>query len=342
MYFMASIAVLGLNFYCKDNEQIMITKSNTLVEAGYDLSLAEHDLLTLALNKLHKQQTASKQVLISAKEFAIANQVTDNYAYQTLKAVAKTLGDKKLKFTLYRDHTRITDNEDDKLTVIKPAHSNFTTLRAEYNWLQGIAYQDNLGYIILHFSDPLAFLIERTSEAYTRYDYVKTIEFSGCGSKRLYELVQKWQGIKKIPAMSVFEWKEFFGVADKYAQVSEFKRRVLDPAIKQINDQGEFKLTLETLKTGRYISDFIIHIKVIKQKSDKNNMIIDNQCRLLTQSQADKFAKLLANDSSFGGKFARSGESMCEFIQRLSHELQRDSNKIADYLPTLKKVGFKS
>ncbi|MGR6114919.1 replication initiation protein, partial [Klebsiella pneumoniae] len=87
----------------------MITKSNTLVEAGYDLTMAEHDLMTLAINKIHKQQTGSKQVMITAKEFAAANQVSDIYAYKTLKDTAQTLGEKKLKFTLYRDLSIISD-----------------------------------------------------------------------------------------------------------------------------------------------------------------------------------------------------------------------------------------
>ena len=56
-----------------------------MVEAGYDLTMAEHDLMTLAINKIHKQQTGAKQVMITAKEFAAANQVSDIYAYKTLK-----------------------------------------------------------------------------------------------------------------------------------------------------------------------------------------------------------------------------------------------------------------
>lgn len=118
-YNQANLIVLSkdvseLNFYCKGNSQIMITKSNTLIEAGYDLTYAEHDLMTLAVNKLHKEKTGGKQVMISAKEFAAANNVSDNYAYQTLKEAANTLGNKKLKFTLYRDLTRRTEKEEDK------------------------------------------------------------------------------------------------------------------------------------------------------------------------------------------------------------------------------------
>ena len=181
------------NFYCKSSDKIMITKSNTLVEAGYDLTMAEHDLMTLAINKIHKLQSGGKQVMITAKEFAAANQVSDIYAYKTLKDTAKTLGEKKLKFTLYRDLSIISDKEEDKLSVLKPPHNNFTTLRAEYNWLQGISYQDQQGYLLLHFSDPLAFLIEHTGKAYTKYDYVKTVAFTGASSKRIYELITKWQ-----------------------------------------------------------------------------------------------------------------------------------------------------
>ena len=45
------------------------------------------------------------------------------------------------------------------------------------------------------------------------------------------------------------EWKELFGVGDKYDKVYEFKRWVLEPAIEQINEQGEFELTLEQQKS---------------------------------------------------------------------------------------------
>ena len=336
-----SATMSGQNSFYKSNDSIMITKSNTLVEACYDLSVAEHDLMTLAINKMHKQPTGTKQVTISAKEFAIANKVTDNYAYKTLKDTAKTLGERKLKFPLYVDNNIQAEDSSQKLCVLKPNHSNFKVLKAEYSWLQGISYQDQEGYILLHFSDPLAFLIEHTNQAYTKYDYIKTVNFKGASSKRMYELIHKWKGLGKTPEMTVAEWKEYFGVTDSYPKVAEFKRRVLDPAIKQINEQGEFKLTLTSRKEGRGISHFRLLIKTLKTAK----AVVDEPCqktaRLLKLTQADKFAKKLANDASFGSKFARMGESSQDFTARLSHELQRDLAKISVYLPYLTKLGFK-
>lgn len=328
------------NFYRKGADRIMIIKSNTLVEAGYDLTEAEQDLMTLAVNKLHRLQSGSRRVMISAQEFAAANRVNEVYAYRALKDAAKVLGERKLKFTLYLDKNIQAEQEADKLTVIKPNHNNFTILRAEYNWLQGVSYQDQQGFIILDFSDPLSFLIENTSKAYTRYDFIKTVEFTGSSSKRLYELISKWKDIGKIPAMSVEEWKELFGVTDKYPKVAEFKRRVLDPAIDQINQQGDFELTLVTQRTGRSISHFELLIKNHRKTSEPSKTV-GQPTKLLSALQADKFAKKLANDTNFGSNFARMGESAMDFTNRLVEELQRDEGKVANYMPYLTKLGFK-
>ena len=333
------------NFYKPGADKVMIIKPNTLVEAGFDLTEAEHDLMTLAINKLHRLQSGGKRVLISAKEFAAANRVNEIYAYRALKDTAKILGDRILIFTLYLDKTIQAENDADKLTVLKPHHNNFTMLRSEYHWLQGVSYQDEQGFIILDFSDPLTFLIDNTSKAYTRYDFIKTVEFKGCSSKRLYELINKWKDTGGVPEMTVEAWKEFFGVADKYPKIAEFKRRILDPAINQINKQGDFKLTLNASKFGRTITHFSIVIKTIKKPDQQVEQKTESDkkwAKLLTASQANIFAKKLANDSSFGGKYARVGETTESFISRLNEELQRDLLKITEYLPYLKKFGFKS
>ena len=107
--------------------------------------------------------------------------------------------------------------------VVKPEHGEYEIVRSEFHWLQGVGYQDQNGFIYLMFSDPLSFLIERTGEAYTKFDYVKTIDFRGYSTKRIYELVCKWKDLGAIPFMVIDEWKELFGVSGKYPNVAEFK-----------------------------------------------------------------------------------------------------------------------
>lgn len=254
------------NFYVEGKE-IVISKSNALIEGAYDLSPAEHDLLTLAVNKLHNQGTGGKQVFISAQEFSTANKINSNYSYEVLKETAQRLYDRKLSCTIYLDELKQMAGEEDIYTIARPKNSHKPT-KLNFRWLQAVSYQEQSGFIYLMFSDPLAYLISKTGEAYTKYDYAKTIDLNGFHTKRLYELVNKWKGAsptngKQHPqiVMALDEWKEFFGCADKYPQTAEFKRRVLLPSIKQINEQKDFILTLEQEKVGRIITHFVISIK---------------------------------------------------------------------------------
>lgn len=262
------------NFYVEGKE-IVISKSNALIEGAYDLSPAEHNLLTLAVNKLHGQRTNGKQVFITAKEFSIANKVSEKYAYEVLKGTAKRLHERKLKCTIYIDEDKKVAGEEDVYTIARPKGFH-KPMKMHFNWLQAVAYQDESGFIYLMFSDPLAYLISKTGEAYTKYDYLKTNDLDGFHAKRLYELVNKWKGANptngnKHPkiVMALDEWKEFFGCADKYPNVAEFKRRVILPSIKQINEQGDFILILEQEKVGRIITHFSISIKD-NQKPKRN------------------------------------------------------------------------
>ena len=57
------------------------------------------------------------------------------------------------------------------------------------------------------------------------------------------------------------DWRHFFGLSDKYGKIAEFKRWVIEPAIKGVNKQGEFELTLEQQKLGKTITHLIVKIK---------------------------------------------------------------------------------
>ena len=107
-------------FYTDGKKDISISKSNTLIEAGFDLTLAEHDLMTLAINKLHKQGTNNNDVFITAQEFAVANKISESHAYQQLKATADKLMERHLKFPLYIDLDKKQNKEPNAVGVIPP------------------------------------------------------------------------------------------------------------------------------------------------------------------------------------------------------------------------------
>ena len=332
-------------FYKDEKKDIAISKSNTLIEAGFDLSLAEHDLMTLAINKLHKQGTNNHEVFITAQEFAAANKISESHAYQQLKATADKLMDRHLKFPLYVDLDKKQNKEPNAVGVVPPKHGRYETVLSKYNWLQGVAYAEASGFIYLHFSDPIRFLIDKTGDAYTTYNFTNTIEMKSFSGKRLYELICKWKDLGKTKLMYIDEWKEFFGVLDKYPKVFDFKRRVLDPAIESINAQGEFHLTLNQEKIGRTITHFQILIKKLKTEKtkEKTNPSRDpNTADLftkMTDAQRHLFAKKMSEMPEMSS-YSQGTESYQQFAVRIA-EMLLQPEKFREFYPLLTKLGYK-
>ena len=338
---------IKLIFYTEKTKDISISKSNTLIEAGFDLTLAEHDLMTLAINKLHKQATGNHEVFITAQEFAVANKISDSHAYQQLKATADKLMERHLKFPLYIDLDKKQNKEPNAVCVVPPKHGRYETVPTKHNWLQSVGYMESNGFIYLLFTDPIRFLIDKTGDSYTTYNFTNTIEMTTFGGKRLYEMVCKWKDLGKTKMMYIDEWKDFFGVSSKYEKVFEFKRWVLLPAIAEVNKQGDFRISLKQEKVGRNITHFQILIKknTIENptKCTKTIDMFDKPTDTfirMSEAQLDTFASKLA-DLSEVQAMANVGEEMPSFKARLRSML-KDPEKQKKLTPYLAQVGFKS
>ena len=332
-------------FYTEKTKDISISKSNTLIEAGFDLTLAEHDLMTLAINKLHKQATGNHEVFITAQEFAVANKISDSHAYQQLKATADKLMERHLKFPLYIDLDKKQNKEPNAVCVVPPKHGRYETVPTKHNWLQSVGYMESNGFIYLLFTDPIRFLIDKTGDAYTTYNFTNTIEMTTFGGKRLYEMVCKWKDLGKTKMMYIDEWKDFFGVSSKYEKIFEFKRWVLLPAIAEVNAQGDFRISLKQEKVGRSITHFQILIKKLKTEKtkEKTNPSRDpNTADLftkMTDAQRHLFAKKMSEMPEMSS-YSQGTESYQQFAIRIADMLLQPE-KFREFYPLLTKLGYK-
>ena len=332
-------------FYTETTKDISISKSNTLIEAGFDLTLAEHDLMTLAINKLHKQATGNHEVFITAQEFAVANKISESHAYQQLKATADKLMERHLKFPLYIDLDKKQNKEPNAVCVVPPKHGRYETVPTKHNWLQSVGYMESNGFIYLLFTDPIRFLIDKTGDSYTTYNFTNTIEMTTFGGKRLYEMVCKWKDLGKTKMMYIDEWKDFFGVSSKYEKVFEFKRWVLLPAIAEVNSQGDFRISLKQEKVGRSITHFQILIKKLKTEKtkEKTNPSRDpNTADLftkMTDAQRHLFAKKMSEMPEMSS-YSQGTESYQQFAVRIA-EMLLEPEKFREFYPLLTKLGYK-
>ena len=121
-----------------------------------------------------------------------------------------------------------------------------------------------------------------------------------------------------------------------------FKNRVLEPAIKQINHLTDITVEYEQFKKGRSISGLSFTFKpkkinttVAEIKSDHNNF---DRFSRMTDSQRHLFANKLSELPDMG-KYSQGTESFQQFAVRIAEMLQ-DPERFKELYPYLKKVGY--
>ena len=186
----------------------------------------------------------------------------------------------------------------------KPKHGNYAKMKLHIKLVNRVGYSEEGSFVYFRFSDDVMYLIDNSEIDYTAYPYDKTIDMNITPMKRMYEMACKWVKIGYCKK-SVDDWRHFFGLSDKYGKIAEFKRWVIEPAIKGVNKQGDFELTLEQQKLGKTITHLIVKIKdkrpnkaQIESKDKDPNIpsilhdLTDKELAIVRQKVADYIAHL--------------------------------------------------
>ena len=298
----------------------LITKDNKLINASYSLGIPEQRIIFLAIieARAQKQMIDARGVLqIHASSYQEQFKVEKHSAYKALKSAANGL------FESYFEY------EDIHEKTGKPAHR-------VVRWAQTVTYVDTAGMIELQFTDAVIPLITRLSEQYTEYDLKQVSELQSEYAIRLYELMMQWKSVGKTNKIALGELRSKLGVGtQQYKQMCNFKTRVLDLAVSQINQYTDITATYDQHKTGRTITAMSFTFKA-KQAPELN--IKDDTFIQMTDSQIELFSSKLAALSELGGN-APLGASTDAYAKIIANEL-RDTDKQKGYHKYLDKVGY--
>jgi plasmid replication initiation protein len=205
-------------------------------------------------------------------------------------------------------------------------------------WVQKISYIDTAGMIELQFTDAVIPLITRLSEQYTEYDLKQVSELQSEYAIRLYELMAQWKTVGKTNKIPIDDLRKKLGVKpEQYKAMNNFKARVLDLAISQINDFTDVTATYEQHKIGKVITGFTF---TFKQKKAPEPIAKDDGYIKMTDSQISTFSKKLAALPELGSN-APMGASAEQFAAIIADDL-KDPDKQTKYSKHLAKLGFKA
>ena len=235
-----------------DNEnQILIKKSNDLIEARYRLTLGEQRLVLLLASQIRKDDKDFNYYEIKISDFAeMFGLKTDKSLYEKVEKIAGDLLGKKLYLK--------NDGKSFEGTV----------------WLSYVKYVSGSGTIKLRFDDclkPYLLQLKHSINGFTQYKLHTIMSFKSAYSIRLYELLkmevwksEKLKSTQFEKSFSLDEYRRILGVdKNAYPIFADFRKRVIDTTVLEISEQTELNISeTKYIKTGRKITGITFIVKI--------------------------------------------------------------------------------
>ena len=217
-------------------KNLTVCKANKVIEAGYKLSLNEQRLVLACISQVNSVEELFKtdRFELTAKEFSRLYGIEEDKAYQSLKEIAEQLFERYV----------IIDNPDPDEPTLK-----YTKTR----WISSIDYIPEKGKIAVYFALRMLPYLGQLKGKFTRYKLEHIGKMTSIYAIRLYELLVQWQTVGKREVE--IDWlKKQFEIEEVYDRMFDFKKRVLDPAVKDINDHSNLQVSWTQRKSGRRVT----------------------------------------------------------------------------------------
>lgn len=257
-----------------------VVKHNDFIEASLNLDLVEQRLIFLAIIKARKHsddvaETLKSEFIIHANDYVKVFNVERHTAYESLKNGVKGLLDAKF---LYRY-----ENKNNNLA------------QRGYNLASWVEYVDNEACVTIKFSPDVVPLIIGLNNKFTSYELQQIINLQSRYAVRLYEMLIRWRDTGKL-IISLEDLRFGLGIQKaEYQLMSNFKSRVLDLAISQINKYTDIETVYEQKKNGRKIIGFEFTFKVKHEQVEEPDFFADEKPRKTKPKKAQLPLPIIAS-----------------------------------------------
>lgn len=304
----------------------LIVKSNQVIEASYTLTTLEQRLILSAIAQIPKGE-----------------EVSDDVLYQiSTKNLVKLGGDEKASHQEFKD----TVNRLYERSIVLRDHDESDSFR----WIQQKVFKgSNLAFI--RFSKPILPFLSNLKAEFTKYLESDIVGMSSPYSIRFYELIMQYRSVGKRE-ISLEDLRWMFQLQNKYPVWADLKKRVIDQAIKEINEYSPYNLSMDPQRTGRKITSIVLEFKHKNNskasKSSNSSLTIErpqnNDSRIqnipnistpinsskkenVLEHRASKIAGLIISNGLVD-RFKQGDESLLEMMKRIKEEISND--EIAD------------
>jgi plasmid replication initiation protein len=232
---------------------LTVVKHNKIVDAGYSMTIYEQRVLLSCIAKIDSTKALDDSHIfeVSVDDIADLIDLRKDAVYEHLKQTCDKLFKREILIEL--------QGKNEKIRTLKT------------RWVYGIGYVENEGKIQLRFTPEIMPYLTQISRDFTQYKLSNILKFKCNYSIRLYELICRWMNAEHT--VDLVWLKDKFQLNDKYPVLADFKKRVIDPAIAEINLHSDMNISYAQIKTGREVTAFKFSYspKVEKTKISNQN-----------------------------------------------------------------------
>ena len=214
-----------------------VVKANEIVQkARYDLNIGELKSLAFIISKIKPNDRELTDYVFSIKEYCQVCGIDfkNGGNYVQIKKTLKGLRDKSFW---------LKDENGTEITV---------------GWLAKVRINKGSGKIIVRLDEDLQKYVIGLFANYTQYELLSTLPMRSAYSFRIYELLKSYAFTKKHE----FDIDELKGLlaASHYVNFKDFRRFVIETAVKEINLYTDLEVSWEPIRKGRKVIKVIFYI----------------------------------------------------------------------------------
>lgn len=270
---------VDVNMSTKQRQEYNVFKKNSIIQKSrYSLTLNQQKTLLYLISMVKEQDDPNKIFKLTVSEYCkVAGiKAVDGY-YDVVKADIQAIADASLWIP----------TNDGKEQLIR--------------WLQVVTMDKGESTIEISFTQAVVpFLFFMTQEGnYTNYPLLNILPMRCQYSIRLYEILKSYQRMCTIK-YSLDELKQKIGtitvddtgrIKEDYTTYYDFKRYVLDRAIKEINQYTDLTISYTQEKTARKVTHIAF---TIASKKNYEKLLLPNSNRCQLEEPVKKHHSIIA------------------------------------------------
>lgn len=224
-----------------------VVMSNDIIKGKQEMSLQQARIIRLLITQVVKQDKDLKTYTCRIHDLAEFLEIATSNLYRDVRQLCSDLLKLQVKIG--------TGNPREPWRI--------------FQWLQ-LAQYDGNGNITLMLSNQIAPFVLELDKYFTQYQQANILTMQSYYAIRLYELLKMQYGINQYTSnfnFTIDELREYFCCENKYKAFKDFRVRVIEIAVNEINSKTDLLVTPTYLKTGRTITniDFEVHYQFKKQ-----------------------------------------------------------------------------